>query len=350
MKPIRFCLAACAALLTLSAWSGDDIPTLRIESRATAASHPAEATIEAVRQATLAAQVSGRVVALAVDAGDRVRRGELLLRIDAAEATQALAAAEAGVAQAAAARVKAQADYERARSLHERKFVSQSVLDQARSGFEAAEAQWRAAQAGRGQAGVVQDHARIQSPLDGLVAARHVEQGEMAQPGTPLLTVYDPDALRAVTDVAQQIIAGFGSAPLRARIELPDSGRWLEAAAVTVLPAADARTHTVRVRIDLPAGTVGVVPGSFARVHFIAAERAQLSVPVQAVVRRGELTAVYVAEAQGGFSLRQLRLGERLAGGDAYAVLAGLRDGEIVALDPVRAGIVGRTPSSAAKP
>ncbi len=334
-----------SALLCSAALARAEVPTLLIEARPVSVSQPAEATVEAVRQATLAAQVAGRVMELNVDAGDRVTRGDVLLRIDAAEASQAVAGAEAGVAQAEAGRIKARSDYERARSLFERKFVSQSALDQARSALDAANAQVRSAQAGRGQASTVVGYTRIVSPLSGLVAARHVDAGEMAQPGTPLLTVYDPAAMRAVADVSQQRMTALGKAPLRASVELPGSGRWVEAAAVTVLPAADARTHTVQVRVDLPPATLGVVPGSYARVHFLSGESARLVVPSTAVLRRGELTAVYVADGKGGFSLRQLRLGERVDAEDGVEVLAGLRSGETIALDPVQAGIAASTAS-----
>lgn len=361
MKPIMLpVLARTSGLLFAAALIGfglparavaSDIPTARIEARVTAPAVIAEATIEAVRQSTLAAQTPGRVLSLGADAGDRVRAGQVLVHIDPAEAAAALAAAEAGIAQAQTALVNARAEYQRARSLVERKFLSQSALDGARTQFEAAEAQLRAARAQREQAETVQGYATVASPLAGLVAARHIELGEMAQPGRNLLTVYDPAQMRAVADLAPQRLAELGPGPFRASVELPASGRLIEAAAVTVLPAADARTHTVRVRVDLPAGVEDVLPGSFARVHFQGAAAAPgagpVTIPVAAVLRRGELTAVYVADGQGGFGLRQIRLGRPLPGGDAVEVLSGLRGDETLALDPVQAGIQARAGAAA---
>ncbi|NMG45342.1 efflux RND transporter periplasmic adaptor subunit [Aromatoleum toluvorans] len=334
---IRIVLPAFA--LAVANFAQAEVPTQRVEARAVGLTHPAEATLEAVRQATLAAQVPGRIVEFRVDAGDHVAKGQVLLRIDAAEASQAVAGAEAGIAQAQANQINAKAAYERTKSLVERKFVSQSALDQAKASYDAAEAQLRAARAGRGQAATVQGYTTIVAPLSGLVAARHVEPGEMAQPGRQLVTVYDPAAMRAVVDVPQQRFAGVGSARIRARVELPDSERWLDAASVTVLPAADPRTHTVRVRVDLPANAEGLVPGTFARVHFVTGEGSRIAVPAGAILRRGELTGVYVADGKGGFALRQIRAGEALADG-SIEVLAGLAGGEEVALDPVQAGIV----------
>ena len=367
-------LLLAAALASFSLPGHAEVPTVRIESRASVPFVVAEATIEAVQQSTLAAQMPGRILALAVDAGDRVSKGQVLVRIDPAEAAAAVAAAEAGIAQAQTGLANARAEYARARSLVERKFLSQSALDGARTQFEAAEAQLRAARAQREQVATVRGYAEVASPLDGVVAARHIEAGEMAQPGRNLLTIYDPAQMRAVVDLAPQRLAELGSGPLRASVELPASGRTIEAIAVTVLPAADARTHTVRVRVELPAGTADVLPGSFARVHFQgppAAASAGFDVssaasgaspsgtpaaasaagpivnPAAAVLRRGELTAVYAADGEGGFTLRQIRLGRTLPGDDAVEVLSGLTGDETLALDPVQAGIQARTAAAA---
>lgn len=321
------------------------VPTVKIQPQQRAGTHVSEATIEAVRQATVAAQVQGRVLEARVDAGARVRQGDVLLRIDTREADQAVAAAAANVAAAQARLVDARAALERTRSLRARNFISAAALDQAQAAFDAAKAQHAAAEAGRAQADASRGFATVTSPLTGVVAQRLTEPGEMAQPGRPLMIVYEPGALRAVADVPQQQIAALGAGrdALRARVEFPESGRWLDAASVTVLPAADPRTHTARVRVALPADAAGVVPGMAARVHFLVGSAPRLTVPAAAILRRGEVTGVYVANGQGGFVLRQLRVGSTLDDA-SVEVLAGLSGGETVALDPVRAGLVRRKP------
>jgi hypothetical protein len=174
-----------------------------------------------------------------------------------------------------------------------------------------------------------------------VVAQRLAEVGEMAQPGRPLLIIHEPGGLRAVADVPQSRLADLGKPGLRARIEFPESGRWFDGGAITVLPSADPRTHTARVRVNLPAEAAGVVPGMAARVHFLTGGDAPsgVAVPAAAVLRRGEVTGVYVADGKGGFSLRQVRVGSVLADG-SVEVLAGLAGGETIALDPVRAGLL----------
>lgn len=319
------------------------VPTVKIEPQLRARSHASEATIEAVRQATVAAQVQGRVLEARADAGARVRQGDVLMRIDTREADQAVAAAAANVAAAQARLVDARAALERTRSLRARNFISAAALDQAQTAFDAARAQHAAAEAGRAQVDASRGFATVTSPLTGVVAQRLTEPGEMAQPGRPLMLIYEPGALRAVADVPQQQLASLGRGALQAKVEFPESGRWLDAASVTVLPAADPRTHTARVRVTLPADAAGVVPGMAARVHFVVGSAPRLTVPAAAVLRRGEVTGVYVADGKGGFSLRQLRVGSTLDDA-SVEVLAGLSGGETIALDPVRAGLVRRKP------
>lgn len=303
-----------------------DIATATVELREVALTYPAEGVVEAVKQATIAAQVPGRVVEVRVDAGDAVKQGQLLMRIDAREAVEGYAASQATLANA-------RASYERTKNLHEQKFIAKAALDQA-------EADFKAARAASGAAGAAASHAGIVSPLTGFVAQRHTEAGEMAVPGKPLVTVYDPKGLRVSASIPQRRLAEV-RANLRAKVEFPESGRWIDAARVEVLPAADPRTHTVQARIYLPENQSGLIPGMFARAHFVTGTARKLLVPAAAVLRRGEVTAVYVIDEKNAARLRQVRLSEPLAGG-FHEVLAGLSAGEKVALDPVKAGIVAR--------
>lgn len=303
------------------------LATAVVELREIELTWPAEGLVEAVRQATIAAQVPGRVVEVRADAGDAVKQGQLLMRIDAREAAEGYAASQATLANA-------KANYERTKNLYAQKFVAKAALDKA-------EADYKAAQAGAGAAAASASHASIVSPLTGFVAQRHTEAGELATPGKPLVTVYDPKSLRVSSSIPQYKLAEV-RAHLRARIEFPETGRWVDAAKVELLPAADPRTHTVTARVYLPDNPPGILPGMFARAHFVTGSAKKLLVPAAAVLRRGEVTAVYVIDDKNMARLRQVRLSEPLAGG-YHEVLAGVSAGEKVALDPVKAGIVQKT-------
>ena len=104
-----------------------------------------------------------------------------------------------------------------------------------------------------------------------------------------------------------------------------------------MLPTADAATHVTPVRVNLPA-VPEATPGMFSRVHFITGQAEKLTVPAKAVLRRGEVAAVYVQAADGRLSLRQLRLGDVVGQGE-IEVLAGLATGDRVVTEPVKAAI-----------
>jgi RND family efflux transporter MFP subunit len=297
----------------------------------------AEAVVEAVRQSTVSAQVSGRIVDIRFDVGDRVEKGAVILRIDERAATQAVAASEAQVREAEASLANARAQYERTRQLLAQKFVSQAALDKAESDFKAAESRMKAMLAGAGAAATEKSFTTLVAPYGGVVSARHVQLGEMASPGKPLLTGFDPSTLRVVATVASSQVPAI-QAGAKARIEVPSLERWVDVKSVTIVPSADPRTHTTQVRLDLPADVKDLLPGVFARAHFVTGKAPRLMVPRAAVLRRSEVTAVYVVDAKGAPRLRQVRVGTA-SDETSVEVLAGLMPGEKVALEPVKAGI-----------
>lgn len=302
-----------------------------------------EGVVQAERQSTIAAQVVGRVVARPVKAGDAVKAGQLLVQIDPRSAAQQEAASESQVREAQANLANAKAKFERSKELAKQKFISQAALDQAQAEYLAAQAQAAAAIANAGVSTTTKSFTTIVAPYDGVVASTDVEIGDMATPGRPLVTVFDPHALRVTATLPQAVLVHADlSAPVR--IEIPSLRRTLAARRVTVLPVADVLTHTTQVRLDLPE-TVGVMPGQYARASIVTGHAKALTIPESAVLRRSEVTAVYVLDARGRAQLRQVRLGEPV-GGDQIEVLAGLNAGEHVAREPVRAGIEASSPDS----
>ncbi|HYQ98604.1 MAG TPA: efflux RND transporter periplasmic adaptor subunit [Casimicrobiaceae bacterium] len=296
----------------------------------------AEGVVEAVRQTTLGAQVAGRIVALDVKAGDTVRAGQVLARIDARTADQAVAASRSQVAEAQANLANAKRKYERNRDLLAQKFVSQAALDQAEAEYKAAQAQLAAVVANEGQAVAAQSFTTIVAPYAGVIGATQAELGDMAQPGKPLLTIFDPRELRVAATVPQAALATIKlDAPVRVEIAAID--RTLTATKVTIIPLADARTHTARVRLDLPEGEK-LLPGQFARAYFATGTARAIAVPATALLKRGEVTAVYVVDRDGRPQLRQVRVGESL-GDRQVEILAGLSAGERIAANPVQAGM-----------
>lgn len=329
-----------AALSTANAATEVSAPAQQLASGIVSTAPAAESVgydgvVEAVRQSVIASQVPGAVVALEVKAGDSVKAGQLLLRLDARAAEQVAAAGAAQVQAARAAQDAAAKEFERQKLLLRQNFISQAAFERAEAQFKTtqadAEAQLANASAARTQSGFY----IVRAPYAGVIAEVAVVLGDMAMPGRALLTIYDPAALRVTASVPQTVAARLPKGQ-RLQIELPGSvvGR-IDPVHTQLLPTIDPASHTQQVRLDLPAGLTGVAPGMFARTWLPGVgdgEVSRLSVPTRAVVRRAELTAVYVLGADDKPLLRQVRLG-RLSGANVE-VLSGVAAGERVALDP----------------
>jgi RND family efflux transporter MFP subunit len=337
-----FALAAFAATLA----QADPVPTAVLGPGSDQAGFVLDGSLQALRQATVAAQLGGNVLSLAAQAGDRVKSGQLLVRIDERDTQAGLAGADAGVVQADANARQAKLQLDRTHNLRQQGFVSQAALDTAETQFRAAQAGLAQAQAGRSQAALARGFASVTAPFDGVVLATHVEAGELAAPGRALLTLYAPGRLRTVVQLPASRSA-LARAANKVEVQLPD-GRWLLPMTRTELPVSDPVSQTVEWRLDLdPAQSAGLSPGQAVQVRFsgakVAAAVLRPVIPATAVLRRGELTAVY-AVIDGRFVLKAVRLGA--AQGAGIELLAGLKTGERFALDPVRAGLDGATPLS----
>lgn len=295
----------------------------------------AEAVVEAVRQSTLAAQIAGQIVEIKVQVGDSVKAGQVLARIDPRAAEQVVSGSQSQLAEAQAALTNAMRAYERNKQLFAQNFISKAGLDQAELDFKAAQARVGAVQANAGQASTAKTFTTITAPYAGVVAATLVEQGDMATPGRPLVTVFDPASMRVVATLSQSSLRAV-KLQMPVQIEVPDLKRSLTAKQVTLVPLVDSRTHTAKLRLELGDAT-GLLPGQFARAYFATGAARKLVIPERAVLRRSEVTAVYVLGEGGQAQLRQIRVGDAVGG--LTEVLSGLREGERIAMEPVRAGL-----------
>lgn len=320
-----------------TAHANEPLAVAQAQYREVEQTYSVEGLVEATRQSTVSAQISGRIKEINFDVGSHVNKGQVILRIDERETAQALAGSNAQVLQAQATLQNAKASYERSKQLFEQKFISQAALDKAQADYQVARAQAAASEAGASQASLEHGYSSVVAPYGGVVAARLVEVGEMVSPGKPLMVGFDPSEMRVVVSVPQYKLPDIGTHP-KVLVEAPSLNRWITAASTIVQPLADARTHSTQVRVYLPANETGVYPGMFVRAHFVVGKANRLVIPASAVLHRSEVVAVYVVDEKGGVKLRQVRLGEATADG-AVEVLAGLNPGEQVALDPIKAGI-----------
>jgi len=296
-------------------------------------------TVRAARSAQLASQVLGTITHVSVHEGDGVRRGQVLITIDEAQQHAAYQSAKAGVQASHEAIAAADADYALAEStmqryqmLYEKKSVSPHEYDEVKARLASAKARRDAAHANQEQAdaavaeaNTVVGFTKIRAPFDGLVIAKLVDPGAMAAPGVPLLIVEDPSRFRleVMVDESQIAAVQMGS---EVPVTLDSLGsQVITGKLVQIVPAADPASRSFTVKIDLPPNPQ-IRSGIFGRARFPRGERESVRVPQTALLRRGQLDAVYVVGKDDIATLRYVTLGK--ADGNQVEVLSGLDNGE----------------------
>jgi RND family efflux transporter MFP subunit len=341
---MRIDLPACAAALAvaLSACGGSvpdahppavvALQSLVLEPQRTPLERQLDGKIEAVNQGTVAAQTSGRVIEILYDVNDFVPAGAVIVRLRATEQRAGLLQAQAALREATARDTEARQRFERVSLMFEKNLVAKAALDEASANRDAARAQLAGARAALQSAEEGVAYTEIRAPYAGIVTKRDVQLGETVAPGTSLMSGLSLQYLRVAVDVPQSIVEQVRR--IRKAAIYVD-GRRVEATKLTVFPEAATPSSTFRARLELPENATDMYPGMFVKVAFVVGEVQRLLVPVNALVERGEVTAVYVIDAGGRTSLRQIRPGHRF--GEQVEVLSGLSARERIATDPIAA-------------
>ncbi len=332
---IRKAAGVGAAALLAGGIAAAGLPFPAAEARYEAAPRERvfDGTVEAVNRATVSAQTSGRVAGILYDVNDFVEAGAVIMRFTDVEQQAALRQARAALEEAEARFSEAEQEYERVAAMFRNETVSRARFEQAQANRDATAARLEAARSAVATAEEQLAYTEVRAPYAGIVSERHVEVGELVRPGQALMSGLSLQSLRVNVDVPQSMFR-----PVReiGRAFVYAGDERIAAGDLTFSPVADPVTNTFRVRVNLSAGSAELFPGMFVKVSFVVGETRRLLVPAAAVVRRSELSAVYVVEGE-RVMLRQVRLGRRY--GNDFEVLAGLEAGERVAIDPVQAGI-----------
>lgn len=296
-----------------------ELASIQLNTQITAQEVRYDGVIEAINQATVSAQTSGRILEIPVDVGDYVAKGDLIIRFTDTEQKARAASAQAQFTEA-------QAQYTRMQEMLAKKLIAKADFDKSEAAFKSAEAALREAEQNLA-------YTAIYAPYSGIVVSRAVNVGETVAPGKALMTGLSLEQLRAQVDIPQQHIG-----PVRkykqARIYLAD-GTILESSDLRIPPSADSQTHSFKVLVNLPEGDHQLFPGTFVKIAFVTGEQEQLLIPASSVSKRGEVSGVYVIK-ENALEFRQLNLGSLTSNKD-YPIRAGASAGEKIATDPIAA-------------
>ena len=280
-----------------------------------------DAVVEAVQQATISAQTSGRVVKLNADVDDAVNKGDVLVEFRNKEQMASYNVAKAAFDEA-------ESEFKRIEDIFGKKLVSKTALDQA-------SARYKSAKARLAQANELLENTIVRAPYSGIVVKRHIELGELAKSGQKLMTGISLELLRANVALPQDLVH-IVREQKKATAILKD-GQRIAVNKITVSPYADTSNHTFQMRAQLPKGDYKIYPGMFIKIAIVSGTKQSLLVPAAAVANRSEVSAVYVKGDDEKLSFRQVRVGAYISESKSYEILAGLEGNEKIMLDPIAA-------------
>lgn len=327
------------------------VSAIAVENATWPDSYDAIGTVRARRAATISSKLMGYVRKVTVSVGDRVRPGQLLVRIDARDLEATRQRAEAGRQEArgadaevenaiAAAKANlelAQVTFKRFEDLYRQKSVSNQEFDEAATRLKGATANYEMALAKKRQVqarieqadqevravAVNLAYADVAAPFAGVITEKSVEPGNLAAPGAPLMTIEQSGSFRleASLDESKLPLVRVGQT---IPITFDALNRTVNGRVAEIVPAVDPVSRSFIVKIDLP-GSPEMRSGLFGRASFPTSQRQATVVPAGAVIERGQLQTVMAVD--NGFArARLITTGRRTA--DRFEVLSGLTRGE----------------------
>lgn len=292
-------------------------------------------TVEPIRHVNLSTKVTGWIEKIYFAEGERASEGAILIRLRSRALEARLAQARAGLEAAEANLKNVRTNLRRIEVLFENRAATQKELDDFRASFAAAQAQLETAKSAISEAEETLEYTNLKAGFDGIVTRKLLEEGDLANPGQPILEFEDTRRMKIVAKVPESDVgnlkAGMLVLPIVQSLELEAQGNRGQYRIDKIVPSADpmSRQFDIHIIVDNPEGNLK--SGMFARVAVGNADNETLVVPQAAVLHRGQLRGLFVVDQDKRVRLRWIRTGA--AHEDLIEVLSGLNPGEQVVVE-----------------
>jgi RND family efflux transporter MFP subunit len=308
-----------------------------VEEQTLQAGPEVSGTLRARRAASIRAEVAGAVLEVAAQAGERVKAGQLLARVDDTALADALLAARLGVTAARNGLSVARSNADRSRTLADAGASSSQQAEQADAALEAARAVLADAEARLAQAALLAGKTRVRAPFAGVVSERQVSPGDVVAPGAPLFTVIDPAQLELEAAVPAAN-AGEVTAGAHVQFRVTGFGAGFDGKVDRLNPAVDAATGQVRLYVNVPNEDGKLLAGLYAEGRIATRRQTAPSAPESAV--DGSTQPPTVMRVAGGKVEKvpvEVVLRDDVAGAVAFA--SGVRPGDVLVLGSARSAL-----------
>lgn len=308
------------------------------------------ATVKSKANSVVSSLLNGKVTSIAVEEGDFVKKGQLLMTIDARDLAQKASGASAGIraAQMAASSAAqnaqmAERTYQRYKNLYDEKVITKQEFDQwttqrnvAKLQYQQAKAGVQQAQAGLGEVKVFQSYSRVTAPVSGIVVQRNIDLGSTAMQGQPLVTIEAVENNQSKSEIVANVDESYlNKVKAGQEVILEIAEKTYKRKITKIVNYIDPVTRTFKVKVDIS----GLAGGQFAKINIPVGKKEAITVLKSAIVEKGELTGVYTVDAENVITYRLVRTGKIY--GDKVEILSGLSDGDKIITVGVEKAIDG---------
>ncbi|MFU8813495.1 MAG: efflux RND transporter periplasmic adaptor subunit [Balneolaceae bacterium] len=286
------------------------------------------AKVESNNQARLSTIVMGTVTEVPVTVGDRVNKGDLLVRIKDDQIRAQKSQIEANMVQAKANLENTEKNYNRIKNLYAEESATSKELDDISTMYEIAKANMEALEARMNEVNEMLEYTVIRAPFAGIVSGKFVSEGDMASPGHPLVSVADPGSVKITATVSENQISSLEEGST-VTVSVSSAGVSNVPARLTAISEAGdpmSRQFSIEAVVEDSDVVNKLKVGMFAQIGANVDQTQRLTIPADAVVERGQLTGIYTISDSNRAVLRWIRIGDR--SGDRVEVLSGLAAGE----------------------
>lgn len=287
----------------------------------------ASGTIETEQHADISTRMMGYVSKIHVKVGDQVTKGQLLVNINNTDIVAKEAQVKAGIIQAKAGFQNAEKDYNRFKTLFNQQSASQKELDDMTTRYEVAKAQLEAAKQMQNEVNAHLNYSNLTAPFSGTITGKYVNEGDMANPGMPLISIEGQGTFLATAMIPETNIASISKGQ-KVMVFIKSSNEQISGTVSEVSNSARLTGGQYIAKIKLDKSAVKLYSGMFVTTHFPTKNNANntILVPESSIVKKGELRGIYTVSESNTALLRWVRLGASI--GDNVEILTGLSQNE----------------------
>lgn len=288
----------------------------------------ASGTIQAVHSANLSTRMMGFVTKIPVNVGDKVKKGEVLVAINNSDLSAKLSQVNASITEAKAAFTNAEKDYNRFKNLYSEHSATQKEFDDMTANFNMSKARLEGAKQMKNEIEAQFAYVNIRAPFSGVITNKYINEGDMANPGMPLVSLESPNNFEVISRVPESEISKIQSGTL-VNVLVKSINKSVKGKVTEVSSSAKNTGGQYVVKIAMEETDASILSGMFTTVQFPVEHKEKVGVvliPIEAIVNNGQLSGLYTISENNTAFLRWLRLGKTF--GDQVEVLSGLSSNE----------------------